>query len=454
MVDDNYRYWREKGLGWHAEYLRRKTFIPYYHIQELLIATVAELAAPTSVLEFGCGVGRHLSYLHRIPGVEARGYDQSLTMVAEMSAWAPPGFIEKHVTIGDPVARLPFADGSFDIVFTCEVLARVRAEHVTEILMELLRVSRGLVFHIEPEPTSPLLTSDHDGCWGHDLPAIYRRLGEQPKAMPQLFGSQVLTVVERPGPGGLRTEDVWPGNVVSGLYRNVEQVLSRTIDAAVADGALGVDWQLGLDAARSTGRLAGLRRSVLVEALESAWRDLGAAREHGATLQSRLATAERETRHFREYRRYVEQYGAEEDRVPDRTRRLRALWMGKTRHITIEVIDPNPLSRGRQVWLRQARREAGAAAVPWSLLSLPEGWTLAAGPACTEDQALLGTQGELHLPDGEAPQLSFVRNPLSGRARITWRRHSGIVDLYSETTRGMTVDLPAFFSKAADERVA
>ena len=86
---ENYRYWQENGSGWFAEYRRRKAFIPHLHLQEILIAMVASRATPAKVLEYGCGVGRHLSYLHRIPGITIRGFDQSPTMIAEIERWAP-----------------------------------------------------------------------------------------------------------------------------------------------------------------------------------------------------------------------------------------------------------------------------------------------------------------------------------------------------------------------------
>src|ERR1019366_7103470 len=176
-VADNYRYWQENGQGWFAEYARRKTLIPYFHIQEIFLTEYIARHAPAKVLEYGCGVGRHLRNLSRVSGVHIFGYDQSPTMITEMHHWAAPEWVSEHVRLGPPVGRLPFADGEFDIVFTCEVLIHTRPEDIDPVLMELVRVCRGKILHIEPEPDVDLTTNQHNGCWGHDLVAAYQRLG-------------------------------------------------------------------------------------------------------------------------------------------------------------------------------------------------------------------------------------------------------------------------------------
>jgi hypothetical protein len=80
-VAPNYRYWRRAGSAWPAEYERRKTRHPYYHIQEMMITDHVAHHAPRRVLEWGCGTGRHLHNLTQLPEVEALGFDQSETIV-------------------------------------------------------------------------------------------------------------------------------------------------------------------------------------------------------------------------------------------------------------------------------------------------------------------------------------------------------------------------------------
>src|SRR5882672_3785798 len=67
--DPNYRWWTDHGQAWPGEVERRKGYMPIYSIQEVLLAEYLSRNAPASVLEFGCGFGRHLAYLSRVPGL-------------------------------------------------------------------------------------------------------------------------------------------------------------------------------------------------------------------------------------------------------------------------------------------------------------------------------------------------------------------------------------------------
>src|SRR5437867_11444541 len=110
----NYRWWREHGRGWFAEYEARKQRQVLYHIEELMLAEYFAHHAPARVLEFGCGVGRHLRYLTQIPGIEAYGFDQSPTMAAECAHWADPQWIAERVRVGEPGGGFPNPAGGLD----------------------------------------------------------------------------------------------------------------------------------------------------------------------------------------------------------------------------------------------------------------------------------------------------------------------------------------------------
>lgn len=181
IEDPNYKYWRENGGGWADEYQNRKQRFPLYHIQEIMLAEYmaahADVHRPIKVIEFGCGVGRHLRNLVRIAGLDVYGFDQSPTMLSGCSAWADDAWFASHVTLGAPVGRLPYADDSFDIVYSTEVLVHVRPEHLPGVLSELLRIARGHVLHLEPAPGIKIHSDVHSGCWGHDLQSAYKSLG-------------------------------------------------------------------------------------------------------------------------------------------------------------------------------------------------------------------------------------------------------------------------------------
>lgn len=183
----NYAFWQQQGPEWADEYDIRKKVMIKYHIQELMLAEYFSHSAPSKILEFGCGVGRHLSYLTQIPGLEVHGYDQSAGMASGCLRWTTQDWIDEHITIGPPVGSLPYPDQFFDIVYTAEVLVHVRPEDLGTILAELIRISKYQVFHMETSPHYELNAGAHAGCWYHDLVAAYQQLGQTCEMMTSGF---------------------------------------------------------------------------------------------------------------------------------------------------------------------------------------------------------------------------------------------------------------------------
>lgn len=177
----NYRWWQDHGQGWAEEVALRKARMPIYHLQEIFLEEYLSKAAPAKVLDFGCGFGRHLEYLRRVPKLDLYGFDQSESMVGAMS-WATPAWRKKRISVGKPLNKLPYADDTFDVVFTVSVLIHVRPRDLDQVISELVRVCRGQVIHIENNVTDQTFETSaaHDGCWAHDLRAAYQRVA--PKA--------------------------------------------------------------------------------------------------------------------------------------------------------------------------------------------------------------------------------------------------------------------------------
>lgn len=260
--DSNYAYWREHGATWVQEYDKRKRVQVYYHIQELMLAEYVQQSAaiarqalgekPLKVLEFGCGVGRHLANLSRLPGVDAHGYDQSPTMVQGILKWTGQEWFDSHVKVGTPTGRLPYDDASFDIVYTSEVIIHVRPEHVPGILAELMRVAKWQVLHFEPAEHTPISTDSHDGCWRHDLPAAYSVLGAACETLPSGFRVQAPYRVMLGGP----TPYTW-SPVLLDMYRR----LDRDIDAGIGELRERLQTQTHL-AATLEARLADAGRAA------------------------------------------------------------------------------------------------------------------------------------------------------------------------------------------------
>jgi Methylase involved in ubiquinone/menaquinone biosynthesis len=96
-----------------------------------------------AVLDAGCGSGRHLRALARLPGLKIVGVDRNPSDVdaAVKALGEMPDAVSRDfsVTCAD-ITRLPFAGESFDCVICSEVLEHIPAHEAA--LKELIRVLR------------------------------------------------------------------------------------------------------------------------------------------------------------------------------------------------------------------------------------------------------------------------------------------------------------------------
>jgi ubiquinone/menaquinone biosynthesis C-methylase UbiE len=80
------------------------------------------------VLDAGCGLGRHLRHLARMPELKIFGIDKNAGALRETSKSMEtmPDALSKDylVSIAD-INKLPFADASFDCVICSEVLEHI-----------------------------------------------------------------------------------------------------------------------------------------------------------------------------------------------------------------------------------------------------------------------------------------------------------------------------------------
>lgn len=128
---------------------------------------------PRSILECGCNVGINLRALRKIAA-------------AELFAVEPnPGAIRRVIEDGvlpgtalhrGSLERLPFADGTVDLVFTSGVLIHVSPEALERAYREMFRVSRKYLLNIEYFAKTPktipyrgetglLFKRDFGGLW-------------------------------------------------------------------------------------------------------------------------------------------------------------------------------------------------------------------------------------------------------------------------------------------------
>jgi SAM-dependent methyltransferase len=275
-VAPNYEYWRRHGGQWADEYDARKRLMPLYHVQELMLLEYFTCHAPATVLEFGCGVGRHLRYLREVPGLEIFGFDQSAAMVEQCARWAEPAWQAEHVRVGEPAGVLPYADASFDVVYTAEALVHVRPDDLPGVLRELRRVCRGHLFHLETAVDQTIRLDAHEGSWKHDLVEAYRGVGLECVRLEQGYGVhapyQVAVGEPKPRP-------VWSA---------VQLAQLRRLERDLSGGIAGLQQRLAETAART----AELERA-LSEAQARATRAAAAAERERARVAALLGERER-----------------------------------------------------------------------------------------------------------------------------------------------------------------
>ena len=99
-----------------------------------------------SVLDFGCGLGRHAVYFVK-QGFAVSAFDLSEEGVAHLKKWAEEENLSIDACVAD-MMRLPYPDNRFDAAYLYHVISHTDSAGIRAILSELTRVLRpgGRVF--------------------------------------------------------------------------------------------------------------------------------------------------------------------------------------------------------------------------------------------------------------------------------------------------------------------
>jgi SAM-dependent methyltransferase len=186
------------------------------------IAAIRTRPAPR-VLDFGCGYGRSARVLLQA-GVHFWGVDISAAEIEKgREQFAVLGLDPKRLAVLDPDGRAPFADASFDVVFTQQVF-----EHVAELDVAVAEIARllapgGVSFHswpgkwcfVEPHLRAPFVHWLPKGQTRRLAIHLLTRLGARPPWPPEL-----------PQDAGLRAlaEFEYQYSVSETFYRSFRQV--------------------------------------------------------------------------------------------------------------------------------------------------------------------------------------------------------------------------------------
>lgn len=135
--------WKLRGTVFHTEEYQQRIFAQH----EWLVDKVKQLQ-PEKILEVGCGFGRNLELLTKeLPyPPEIFGADISKQMLAKAREIA--NINPKNIHLAS-AGKLPFADATFDLVFTHGLLMHIEPTELSQSIGEILRVSKKNVIVIE-----------------------------------------------------------------------------------------------------------------------------------------------------------------------------------------------------------------------------------------------------------------------------------------------------------------
>jgi len=196
-MPDSHSYWSEHGDLWGVLYDRRPHFLFYYRAQELVWHYLIATFRPETLLEYGCGTGRVLRLLRTIPQLDIYGADQSASMLAQVRKRSEGDvWNETHLyEVNGKRPKIPCADKEFRLVLTNEALLHTPPTAIGAVIDELIRLSSGLIAHIEPIVGESLEADDHFGCYAHDFERIYRARGLRPVIFQRMIGQQSVIIV-------------------------------------------------------------------------------------------------------------------------------------------------------------------------------------------------------------------------------------------------------------------
>jgi len=124
----------------------------YYHASKIFqfnqprlngLVSIINAYHPKTVLDVGCGLGALVRELQK-QNIQAYGVDSAIVL---KSIW---GKDVKNLSIA-PADMLPFADQSFDIVFSSDFFEHIPEEEIESVRKEMIRVGKVVLARVAYE---------------------------------------------------------------------------------------------------------------------------------------------------------------------------------------------------------------------------------------------------------------------------------------------------------------
>jgi pseudaminic acid biosynthesis-associated methylase len=138
---------------------------------ELNLAFLDHLDRDIRILEVGANIGNQLRALHRIGFNNLFGIELQRFCVEKAKELAPQADI-----IEGSALDIPFKDGYFDLVYTCDVLIHIAPDNLGAVMSEMHRVSKNAIWGFEyyaPEITEIPYHGNTNMLWKANYPLLF-----------------------------------------------------------------------------------------------------------------------------------------------------------------------------------------------------------------------------------------------------------------------------------------
>lgn len=137
--------------AWDAIFAQRGRVFTEPHEELPSIVALLEQRGATTVLDLGCGTGRHLVYLAQ-RGFQVSGLDSSPQAIEGARQWLADEGLEGDLRLSSMAEPLPWPDAAFDAVLSVQVIHHAELATIRSVVAEVHRVLKpgGFLFVTVP----------------------------------------------------------------------------------------------------------------------------------------------------------------------------------------------------------------------------------------------------------------------------------------------------------------